>query len=345
MEYRKENHFIVAYEDGKLKGKWDIVNNLYIGVKGGVLKQKPTSFKYENIRDMNAPLRSAYQFIGLADHWNPYTTRHGQRLEELISVGLSIQNDWTLWREFLDDTNKFNKEYVQFINDNYNGEYCRACISGFRIYKHYTNLINKCSDNREWIIDVIRNISDTIPADFVEGMIFRAIHEKVFAGKRSYDFAQLLNNWYEYITYMGDKLEVKHNILTNYAILKWLYTEYKNAHYNDALVQYNDKPWLYFENEEYIVFPLLSKEAFHKEATIQQNCVERMYMDTVASGRTHVVAVRKKTDIDTPYITCEVDNYGRIIQYLLRFNNRPYQQADIDFKMKYAAHLISSLKE
>ena len=345
MEYRKENHFIVAYEGEKLKGKWDIVNNQYVGVKGGILKQKSPAFTTENIRTMDNVLRSAYIFMGYADRWNPFTEKHGQRIEEIISVGLAIQSDWALWRDFLSDKNKLTKEYVQFIKDNFNGVYCRSCVSGFRIYKDFTGLINKCGDKKDWAMETIRSIHDYVPHDFIEGMILRAIHEKVFVSKRAYDFANLINNWYDYIAYMGDKLEVKHNILTNYTILQWIYNEYKTAHYDEKLQSNNDLPWLYFEDSNYTVFPLLSRADFHKEAEAQQNCVERMYMDSVAEGHTHVVAVRLKTNPDAPYITCEVDNNGRIVQYLLRFNHYPQNINDCEFKTKYAVHLISSLNQ
>lgn len=345
MEYRKENHFIVAYKEGKLRGKWDILTNQYIGIKGGVLKSKSPAFTNgAEIRTMDEVLRAAYTFSQFSDRWNPYTPQYGQKLEEIVSVGLIIDHDWALWREFLRDTTKLNKDYVQFIKDNYNGIYSRRSISNYTIYKHYRVLLEKCGDKKNWASEVIGNISDaTVPRDFIAGMILRGIHEKVFFNKRPYDYAHLITAWYQKVTAMGDKLEVKHNILTNYTILSWLYDEYKHAHYNENLKKYNDLKWLYFEDDKYIVFPLLTRNDFHTEATVQQNCVERMYMDSVADGNTHVVAVRLKSNRDHPYITCEVDNNHHIIQYLLRFNNRPHTEADINFKAKYATHLISSL--
>lgn len=346
MEYRKETHFIVAYDDNeKMKGKWDILTNKYIGMKGGVLKSRSSAFAIDLVvAYMDNNLQSAYRFLRYADKWYPFTPQYGQKLEEIISVGLAIADDWALWREFLNDKQKLNKNYVQYIKDNYNGVYSRSSIQGYNTYKKYKDIIDKCGDHKDWATNTLRDIREEIPMDFVKGMILRGIHEKVFVCKNAYDFARMINQWYDYITIIGDKLEVKHNILTNYTILRWLYDEYKNAHYDENLKHFNDKAWLYFEDDNYVVVPLLTRNQFHIEAEVQQNCVERMYMERVANGQTHVVAIRKKYNPDTPYITCEVTNDGDIYQYLLKYNRSPSNESDLDFRYTYQCHLKSSLE-
>ena len=346
MEYRKENHFIVAYKDGQCRGKWDILTNQYIGIKGGIVKSKPASFSYQLIEgDMNSCFQSAFHFIGYADRWHPFTTEHGRRIEEVISVGLTIGCDWQLWNEFTSNQPKLTKDFVAYINNNHDGVYDRKSIRDYQIYKNYKDTIEKCGNHKQWATEAISYVNSEVPIEFVKGMILRAVHEKVFMTKYTSDFGRIINDWYDYITFIGDKLEVKHNILTNYAILKWVYKEYKDAHYDEKLKQYNDKNWLYFEDNDFIVFPLLTKDDFHKEADVQCNCVERLYMEKVAQGTTHVVAVRKKSNPDIPHITCEVSNDGRIIQYLLKYNRFPSNELDVGFKVAYATHLKSSLKE
>lgn len=54
---------------------------------------------------------------------------------------------------------------------------------------------------------------------------------------------------------------------------------------------------------------------------------------------THVVFIRKKSDIDTPYITCEVNNCGNIIQYLTRFNRYVEDDNAMAFKIAYQEFL------
>lgn len=345
MEYRKETHFIVAYEGDKMKGKWDILTNTFIGVKGGVLKSRPASFTYDRTRDMNDVIGSAYRLAtSYTDRWHPYTAERGQRLEEIISVGLRVPHSWSLWQNLCGDKTKLTKECVKYIMDNFGGVYDDESIASYRIYKTYKSVLDKCGEQKSWASCVLREVNSSVPSDFVMGMILRAIHEKVFYTYDGRHFGNLINTWCAMVNTLGDKLEVKHNILTNYTILQWIHNEYKMAHYDEALRKHNDKPWLYFEDETYIVRPLLNRAEFHNEAESQHNCVERMYMERVVEGHTHVVVVRKKENPNNSFITCEVDNRGIIRQYLYRCNNWVNNEKDCAFKELYQVHLLSSLE-
>ena len=94
-----------------------------------------------------------------------------------------------------------------------------------------------------------------------------------------------------------------------------------------------------YENDTFVVKPLLTKEDFHKEGEAQRNCVERLYMEKVYEGHTHVVTVRLKTNPDKSYITCEVTNNGLIYQYLAFGNETPNDEAAKNFKKEYQQHL------
>lgn len=347
MDYRKERNFIVAYDGDKCRGKWNILTNEYVGIKGAVVKSKPTAFSPNvinmgRVTPMLAILRVVHSQCGT---YYPYTAEHGKRLEEIASVGLIIRDDYYTWRWMTSDKIALNKECVQYITDNFGGVYSQQSMDNYRIYKDHKSFLSKLTEQTAWASDVIREVNPLIPKDFVHGMIMRGIHEKVFFTYRSSAYANLINNWYSMIQKLGDKLEVKHNILTNYSILQWLHNEYKNAHYDDELKKNNDKPFLYFENEEYFVRPLLSRQEFHDEAEAQHNCVERMYMDYVYNNQTYVVTVRKKSNPTESFITCEVNHSGRINQYLYGSNRYVHGGSEYAFKLLYQEHLTSSLKE
>ena len=348
MEYRKETHFIVAYDGENMRGKWDILTNEYVGVRGSVVKSKPQAFSSANIVNMNPCFQSAFQSVLNGLSWRyTFTPEIGQRLEEIISVGLRVSDRYDMFRHLLDNKTKLNKACVAFLNENYGGIYSIESMSAYNTYLKYKSLVDKCGDHKEWVLRYLSDINKAIPVDFVEGMVLRAIHEKVFysTGYSGTDIGHIINDWYAMVTAMGDTLEVKHNILSNYRILQWTYNEYKKAHYDENLNKFNNLPWLYYENDNYIVKPLLTRADFHKEAEVQQNCVERMYMELVVQGDTHVVAIRLKSNPDIPYITCEVSNDGYIRQYLLRFNRHPNSEMDINFKDEYKNHLRSSLSK
>lgn len=101
-------------------------------------------------------------------------------------------------------------------------------------------------------------------------------------------------------------------------------------------------PALAFEDDNFKVIIPKDVQSFKTEADAMHNCVYSMYMNRVVNGSTNVVFVRAKNDINTPYITCEVDNYGRIIQYLASYN-RPVLDTDAsEFKTAYQRHLCNN---
>ena len=345
MDYRKEQNFIVAYdENGNMRGKWNITSNEYIGVRGAKIKSKPVAFKLDR-HEMPAYLYSALQTISDCNSYHPFTEAIGQRLEQIISLNLIVDYGWTML-SFLDrDTTPLTKEVVQFLRDNCGGVYNETNLGNYQFYLAHKALLNRCGEHADWAIEVIRSLDEDdmmhyhLTQEFVEGMVIRAVHEKVFHSNRAWDFATLLKRWGNLIYSLNDTLEVKHNILTNYCILQYLEKQYREEHYDDNLKRHNDLKWLYYENDSYIVRPLLSRAEFHAEAESQRNCVERMYMEYVADGRTHVVVVRKKSNPNKSYITCEVDNRGCIVQYLYYRNERVQGGEDQDFRGEYQRHL------
>lgn len=98
---------------------------------------------------------------------------------------------------------------------------------------------------------------------------------------------------------------------------------------------------LFFEDENFITIIPTTAQEFQKEADEQHNCVYSMYYKKVCNRSTHIVFIRRKNEPEKSYITCEVNNNGRIIQYLERFNR---EVKDVDarfFKRAYQEYLYS----
>lgn len=109
-----------------------------------------------------------------------------------------------------------------------------------------------------------------------------------------------------------------------------------------AIKKYNDLPSLYYENDEYFVRPLISAQDFHDEATQQNNCVERLYMEETAKNETHIVVLRRKSNPSQSFITVEVDGCGkRVVQYLAKNNANPPAEVE-PFMRAYKEHLAPS---
>lgn len=93
---------------------------------------------------------------------------------------------------------------------------------------------------------------------------------------------------------------------------------------------------LQFEDDNFIVrVPMTSAEVID-EGVAQSNCVGRLYLPLLIDHSTHIVFVRRKSDPETSYITCEVSNNGSIGQYFLRYNTYVDRHTpEYEFRQKY----------
>lgn len=105
---------------------------------------------------------------------------------------------------------------------------------------------------------------------------------------------------------------------------------------------------LAFEDNNFVVLvPTVAKE-FEAEANYQSNCVYRAYYPKVLKHETHIVFIRHKAEPEKPYITCEVNNDGEIVQYLTRFNNCVDWETDVlgfQFQKTYADYLSKNFNK
>ena len=113
-------------------------------------------------------------------------------------------------------------------------------------------------------------------------------------------------------------LEISYNYLP--AVVIPFITHADTNEMRNCIVEDAQKIAFRYEDENFTILIPTTADEFKKEADYQQNCVFRLYYPRVKDCSTHVVFIRKKSDINTPYITCEVSNCGDIIQYLARFN-------------------------
>ena len=343
MEFIKERNFIVAYYCGEKQGAWDIITGQFIGKSGKPIKGVPQCFTYNNLPSYL--VKENQNDLGYAIKWfrsnlfDIYNRHIGENFERLLSVGLFPNSGYSLNQEII-----LNKDIINYCKTELNCSYDFARVQRYLAEKKFKQYYDTLPD---WAKDVFTTlVTENIPYEYLKTMLNRIVSERadmLYVGyNKVHEIKKLIRDYYHISMNMYGKVEVEKNILTKYAILKYLAEEYKNAHYNESLNKNNNKPWLYYENETFIVKPILTREDFHKEGEAQHNCVERLYMEKVYNGETHVVTVRRKNNPDDSYITCEVSNDGKIIQYLAAFN---YSVADYDakqFKNEYAAHLKNS---
>lgn len=343
MNFVKERNFIVAYEYSLKVGAWDITTGQFIGKSGKPVRGVPQCFTFNNLPTIRCENNLGYAIYWYRTHFThvydpDYNEEKGARFEQLLSLGLFPNGTETLSNKL-----NLNKKVVDYVKEKCNSYYDSYRISKYLATLQHEQYVNTLPDWAKEVFSYLLNAD--YPIDYIKTALNRVINEHVDAIYENYYKADHIKDmlvWY-YRTSMTmfSKVEIEKNFLTKYAVLKYLEAEYKNAHYNEALAKNNDKEWLYYENDTFVVKPLLTKEDFHKEGEAQRNCVERLYMEKVYKGSTHVVTVRLKTDPDKSYITCEVTNSGLIYQYLAFSNSDPKDAAAKNFKKEYQQHLNS----
>lgn len=338
MEYKKERNFIVAYDHNDfMQGKWNILTNDMYGKSGTIVKNIPDAFKILNSCPDNIYAKAIY-YIRL---WH-LAENERANLEKLISVGLLPASDYDLQGRI-----NLNKDIINYCKERTRGRYQKASITKYLLMQQYADKIERWSDVYQYVFE---NCVSNLPTDYLISVLTRMQNEHVDEFYRrdnsiSYrDLTLFVQNYYNISRIFNEEVKVRPNLLSEYAKMLALKRAYTQEHYDDILKRNNDKSFLYFEDENYIAFPIFTKEDFHKEAKAQRNCVENVYMSKVFDNATYIVVVREKINIKKSYITCEVAHTGCIIQYL-GFNNRPQTNEKIlQFKNEYQKYIYNHIE-
>lgn len=297
MEFKKERNFIVAYDGEEKQGAWNILTGEFIGKRGTVVKSVPRCFVYENLtgdilgRAVKFYRDNSYIWQNLYGN-SVYQDKYVARFESLISVGLLPYTVSDLASNI-----RLTKDVVNYCKER--GVYFYATdVNNYLATKQYKDYL---AGKPDWVKDVFTILitEGKLPIDYIKKMLDRIILEHVYKYLiYTPNIAKFITKYYKKSIALYGEVKVVPNIFSNYINLLYLYDEYENTRYNELLNKHNNKSWLYFENDTFVVRPLLTKEEFHAEAEAQNNCVERMCMGKVKDGETHVVVVRRKTDPD-----------------------------------------------
>lgn len=156
-----------------------------------------------------------------------------------------------------------------------------------------------------------------------------------------YDYYYLCSKFNEYFQMCEVlNLDYEKDFFRGFINARRMYLVHKTDVDNMAIVNNYKKHNFFYEDENFTVVIPQTTEDFKNEATQQHNCVYSCYLRQVVEHRTNVVFIRKKDDVTKSYITCEVNNKGKIKQFLLRFNTRIKSNTiEYDFYHKYAIWL------
>lgn len=352
MIIRKERNILMAYEDDKVLGGFNITSGSWIGKSGNPIKSKPACFTFEKLSNVEDDANSYGKNIEFfleyfsGTYAPDYTEKIAQNFEALISVGLYPDDPISL-----NNVIRLTKDVVEYFKYSKACKYDKWTAEKYLNCHHYRSVLN--DPEIPWarnFLMAFNNSDITLPEEYLRTALRRCAREKVreffesiSVGSVYLRMKNVIENYYNIAMELFGSVKVEKNFLTHYSELVALKKQYDEEHYEELLQKHNDLPALYFEDKDFIIRPLITREMFHDEAEQQHNCVERLYMEKVKNGETHIVSVRRKACPNEALITCEVDNKGRIQQFLAFANNRPDVMFQ-DIKHKYNIHLAMSMR-
>lgn len=335
MEYRKEKNLLIAFDGEVIKAQYNWNTNICYGVKGTELKGISPAFRNSTYDRMITSIRWIYGHVS-----GQLLTLALDRWERLASVGLYTSDHDLLTDETYEFPN-LKKDFVQYLKNNSNCELTRyhQSLYSYSQMQEYQMLSH---DYKTQINQMINNNWTHMTVEWAIKAMLRLQLEDFQYLNRYYGTAfSVVDDYYDMCTEMGQEIPViTKNFLVTICKTHHIYDNWKKEHMNDVLKQYNDLKELYYENDTYTMYPLTTTEQFHEEAKAQDNCVERLYMERVADGRTHVVVIRRKNSPEKSLVTCEISNDWRIIQYYAKYNQTP-NDPELIFKKELQSYLNS----
>jgi len=335
MDYRKEKNLLIAFDGEVIKAQYDWNTNICYGVKGNELKGISQAFHGSTYGCMITSVRWIYnhlsgETLSLAlDRW-----------ERLASVGLYTSDHDLLTDETYDFPN-LKKDFVQHLKNEFNGELTRysSILYPYTQMQEYQMLNNL---HQVQITEMVKGSQYDMPVEWtIKALLRLQLEDYQYLSGYFMSEWSMLEKYYHMCVKMGQENPViTKNFLTTICKAFHMHDIWQKAHINDNLKRCNDLKELYYENDTYIVFPLITAEQFHEEAQAQANCVERLYMEKVANGHTHVVVIRRKDTPKKSLITCEITNNWRINQYYAKYNYAP-AEPEMRFKKELQSYLNS----
>lgn len=335
MEFRKEKNIIIATDNGVVKGQYDWVDGIFYGVKGTPVKTVPVAFKsdtvYRNIINTHRwILEHGYllpQVRELALH----------RWECLTSLGLYTDDIYLL----TDDDYDFpalKKDLVQYLKDNCACRFSKDTYGQYIFAKANPDYTHLTGEYKRFV-DIVRDGTFyNLSSEWAVSAAMRLQLEDAYYIQPCNGIGDVLDKYYQACRCMRQEPIITKNFIVTIAHTLHVYETYQREHKAELLRKNNDIPELYYENDTYIVRPLLTKEEFHEEAEAQHNCVEWAYLGRVIDGLTHVVVIRRKDNPSKSLITCEIDNQFHIRQYYGRYNTDP-KRAEALFRAELNKYL------
>ena len=151
-----------------------------------------------------------------------------------------------------------------------------------------------------------------------------------------------LKHYCNLCSYFNEKISLnENNIVEQYLRLNRQYLRQKRQVDNELYAQIMGgiKDMFEFSYGDFTVVVPKTPDEIRKEGLYMHHCVADYAMSCADDEPTYIIFVRKKSNPNQCYITCQVDNDGGILQYYLARDEQVTNEKDLDFQEKLQAHL------
>lgn len=338
MEITKDkNILMITVEDNKCY-KIDLSTLTMYGVSGKVLKNLPKplqdgSFRYRI--EETLPCKLAVAVVRLKENFgvNERVLQSLSLFERFLAVGLQVDSATDIYRRFdMFSAIKLNGEFISFMKENFQGMVDMDTLLRYNM-REFRNKYNLGERQFDMTYRIMQNCSGDM--EMMEFIAINIIHKHI----------DMLDNWASYcqqFIQMSKEMErdwkKEKFIFDAYCRLKFEYEIWKNKTLNDRIAKKYNEKWLFEYEDCFVVIPK-SVEDFKNEGDNNSNCVAG-YAERHADGQTIVVFIRKKSNPEKSYITCQLDSDWDINQFRTSHNGYPDALGN-RFQRAYHQHLMS----
>lgn len=342
---KDKNIYVITIDSRTYKLNCD--NNEVVGVKGIALQRKPAGWNdmlIESRTDWNV---FHYLYNAFERYNQSSFNQHRSTVLEALSVCDKAQSlgyamtdyDINSMRQFSTDWKNFAKDFSADRTLTYEVWVTNGKVRTFR--KKY-NIPDTVDLNNRMIFDFLECRVNEKNFSYAVWAVQTPLAQLMLQINNFYIFVGLYNSYVRHCEILNLPLEKEKEVSRLwYEIAKTYNMKIDEIQMQKIKTTYDKyRDILAFEDNELEVKIPTCPMDFKIEAAKQRNCVAD-YIDRVARGETLVVFIRKKSNPNASYITCEVGpNSFNIIQYYKRGNNHVgVNDLGYTFREKYLNHM------
>lgn len=188
-----------------------------------------------------------------------------------------------------------------------------------------------CGTTPKWLERALKWNNDPQMRELVEGGIVT-----------TYKTTDMIEDIFEWSSEMGVALP-KGRLIDEYILLRKNHKAWKNKAKEAAFQKAQEKVTA-FENDDFIALVPTTIEELVQEGNAQRNCLGGYWLENYGNSAAHfsrgVVLIRRKSNPEKPYITCDFTvGTGEIRQFLGYGNSRVDDKSAVKFKAELQKHL------